>query len=76
MGHLRRYAALYVETFHLEAARPRLAVVCPYIPPSRIAEFEGIGVTCFRFMATCSIRVRQELSLGRWAALSWCGVAV
>src|SRR5260370_42502646 len=29
-----------------------------------------------RFLATCSTRFRQELSLGGWAALGWRGVAV
>ena len=46
-GQLRRHARLYVETFHIEAGRLRLAVACPYIPPSRIAEFAEIGITCF-----------------------------
>jgi len=47
VGQLRRHARLYVETFHIEAARLRLAVACFYIPPSRIAEFAEIGITCF-----------------------------
>jgi hypothetical protein len=47
VGQLRRHARLYVETFHIEAACLRLAVACPYIPPSRIAEFAEIGITCF-----------------------------
>jgi hypothetical protein len=44
---MRRHARLYVETFHSEPARLRLAVACPYIPPSRIAEFAEIGIKCF-----------------------------
>jgi RecB family endonuclease NucS len=47
VGQLRRHARLYVETFHIEAARLRLAVAWFYIPPSRIAEFAEIGITCF-----------------------------
>jgi len=47
VGQLRRHARLYVETFHIEAARLRLAVACPYIPPPRIAEFAEIGLVCF-----------------------------
>ena len=47
VGQLRRHARLYLETFHIEAGRLRLAVACPYIPPSRIAEFAEIGITCF-----------------------------
>jgi len=47
VGQLRRHARLYVETFHAEAASLRLAVACPYIPPSRIAECAEIGITCF-----------------------------
>ena len=47
VGQLRRHARLYVETFQIEAARLRLAVACFYIPPSRIAEFAEIGITCF-----------------------------
>jgi len=47
VGQLRRHARLYIETFHTEAARLRLAVACFYIPPSRIAEFAEIGITCF-----------------------------
>jgi len=47
VGQLRRHARLYVETFHIEAARLRLAVACPDILPARIAEFAEIGITCF-----------------------------
>ncbi len=47
VGQLRRYEWLYGETFHIEAARLRLGVACPYIPPSRIAEFAEVGITCF-----------------------------
>ncbi len=51
VGQLRRHARLYVEAFHIEAARLRLAVACFYIPPSRIAEFAEIGITCFSLPA-------------------------
>ncbi len=47
VGQLRRHARLYVETFHIEATRLRLAVACPDILPARIAEFAEIGITCF-----------------------------
>ena len=47
VGQLRRHARLYVETFHIEAARLRLAVACFYIPPSRVTECAEIGITCF-----------------------------
>jgi len=48
VGQLRRHARLYAETFHIEAARLRLAVACPDILPARIAEFAKIGITCFQ----------------------------
>jgi hypothetical protein len=47
VGQLRRHKRLYAETFHIEAARIRLAVACPDILPARIAEFAEIGITCF-----------------------------
>jgi hypothetical protein len=47
VGQLRRHARLYVETFHIDAARLRLAVACPDILPARIAEFAEIGIACF-----------------------------
>ena len=47
VGQLRRHKRLYVETFHIEAARLRLAVACPDILPARIAECAEIGITCF-----------------------------
>jgi len=47
VGQLRRHKRLYAETFHIEAARLRLAVACPDILPARIAEFAEIGITCF-----------------------------
>lgn len=49
VGQLRRHARLYVETFHIEPARLRLAVACPFIPPSRVAEFAEIGISSFSF---------------------------
>ena len=51
VGQLRRHARLYVQTFHIEAARLRLAVACPYIPPSRVDEFAEIGIRCFSLPA-------------------------
>jgi hypothetical protein len=48
VGQLRRHKRLYAETFHIEAARLRLAVACPDILPARIAEFAEIGITCFQ----------------------------
>jgi hypothetical protein len=47
VGQLRRHKRLYAETFHIEAARLRLAVACPDILAARIAEFAEIGITCF-----------------------------
>lgn len=47
VGQLPRHARLYAETFHIEASRLRLAVACPDILPTRIAEFAEIGIVCF-----------------------------
>jgi RecB family endonuclease NucS len=47
VGQLRRHARLFAETFHIEAARLRLAVACPDILLARVSEFAEIGITCF-----------------------------
>ncbi len=65
VGQLRRHARLYVETFHSEPARPRLAVACPYIPPSRIPSLQRSESRVSRFLAICSTRSEQKFGSGR-----------
>lgn len=50
-GQLKRHARLYGGSFHSEKAMLRLGVACPYIPPSRVAEFAEMGITCFSLPA-------------------------
>jgi hypothetical protein len=56
-GQLKRHARLYGESFHRDSRDLRLAVACPFIPPSRIAEFAEIGITSFSLPASVLDRI-------------------
>ncbi len=44
VGKLGRYRRLFAETNHIDSARIRCLVACPYIPESRQPELRGAGI--------------------------------
>ncbi len=53
VGQLRRHARLYVQTFHIEAARLRLAVACPIYRRPELTSLQRSESGASRFQRIC-----------------------